>query len=112
MTRLLWKAIPPTTTTDLIDVLGFVVDFVDTLDERSAKEQIDANYQHGGGWRPQDKWTLSFDTSNVPSIRYPGDTPLRALAEAELRSERLYMFDYGIMAIVQPDGAFEVARLD
>jgi hypothetical protein len=34
--------------------LGLLPDFIDQNDPRSAREQFDANYGHGGGWHPID----------------------------------------------------------
>ena len=32
--------------------LGMLPYFIDPNDPRPAREQLDANYQHGGGWVP------------------------------------------------------------
>ena len=42
----------------------------------------------------------------------PGDPPFRALAYAQLRGERIIMFQSAFVAIVQPDGSYEVSRMD
>ena len=43
---------------------------------------------------------------------YPGDPVLPPVAERKLRDERIVMYPGAIIAVFQPDGAFEVARLD
>jgi hypothetical protein len=89
--------------------LGLLPAFFDEGDPRTAKEQAAANYAHGGGWCPQDGWELSEDQMTAV---YPGDPPQRALAVATLRDETLLLFPHAYVAIVQPDGAFEMARMD
>lgn len=113
MSQLLWKPIPPAKNGDLPDLLGFIIYFLDTDDPRPAKEQINERYAHGGGWKfYPGKWTMTFDADDVPHFRYPGDPPVRARGRSELHSERLFIMDHGYFAIVQPDGTFEIARLD
>jgi hypothetical protein len=91
-----------------MDLLGLVPAFLDERDPRPAREQIDANYQHGGGWRPMPKFKLLPDGR----LSYPGDDPLPVLAETRLRDEVIRFYDCSWLAIVQPDGSFEVSRVD
>lgn len=91
------------------EALGYIPHFLSENDPRSAKEQINQNYSHGGGWSPMPGWLLS-PTSR--SIRYPGDDPLQAVAEARLRSETILVYPHAWVAIVQEDGSYEVARMD
>jgi hypothetical protein len=88
--------------------LGLLPDFLSDRDPRPAAAQIDQNYAHGGGWRPQQGFTL------LPSktLTYPGDPPLQPVAMTRLRDETLLFYPHAILAIVQPDGAFEVCRVD
>lgn len=90
------------------DALGFLPDFLSERDPRSAREQIDTNYRHGGGWSPMPKWQLRPDNS----IRYPGDEILQPLASAKLRDEEIFFYNHAWVCIKQPDGSFEVARCD
>lgn len=93
-------------------MLGFIPSFLSDADPRPAKEQFNENYAHGGGWSP---WSVewSLDAKRLPpELRYPGDPVYRAVAETRLRDERIIVFQHAIVAIVQPDGTFEVARLD
>lgn len=90
----------------LEDVAGLIPFFMSAEDERPAREQIDENYV--GGWRPQSGYKLLEGNA----LKYPDDPPLYPLAEGSLRDERILVYFYGITAIVQPDGAFEVSRLD
>lgn len=89
--------------------LGFIPSFLSEHDDRPAREQLDMNYAHGGGWSPMAMWT--FNEADK-SIHYPGDPPLRPIAQANLRSEMILVYQHAWVAIVQPDGSYEVARMD
>ena len=73
----------------------------------SAVEQIDANYKHGGGWRDCAGFSLVDDR-----LVYPGDPDMEPKAQGKLRDERILIYDYGWVAVVQPDNTFKVARID
>lgn len=90
--------------------LGFIPMFVSEDDPRHAREQFDAGYAHGGGWNPfgQGKWKMLASGN----LLYPEDPPTELLFEAKLRDETIRVYDYGFVAIVQPDGSFEVSRMD
>lgn len=88
--------------------LGWIPTFLDADDPRSAKEQLDSNYQHGGGWHPM----RGFAMGDGHVIAYPGDPPLHPIAEAKLRDELILIYRHAWVAIVQKDGTHEVARMD
>lgn len=88
--------------------LGLIPSFLDENDERSAVQQFDANYQHGGGWMPMQKFELLKDDV----LKYPGDEPLEPFAMMMFRKERIMMYPHAIVAVIQEDGSFEVARMD
>lgn len=92
-------------------LIGELPCFVDDKDPRPAREQFNANYQHGGGWLPfgQGQWTLNFTTW---TLSYPGDPPLYPVAIMKLRDERIVIYRHAIVMILQPDNSFEVARMD
>jgi hypothetical protein len=91
------------------DDLGFLPGFLSIDDPRPAKEQIDANYRHGGGWNAQPGFTLHEDGS----LHYPGDPPLKPLAMTQLREELIMFYPHDYVAIVQLVGrSFEAARID
>jgi len=91
------------------DHLGLLPSFLDAENPQTAKEQLHQNYQHGGGWSPFVGHTL--DRDNL-SLHYPGDPPLRALACAKLRKELIVVYEASWVAIIQPDGSYEVCRMD
>lgn len=107
---LIFKPARPNINSDqMYEALGFIPDFLSELDERPAKEQINENYAHGGGWLPLTGWSFDPDTL---IMQYPEDPPYKPIAMAKLREERIILYPYSWVAIVQPDNTFEMARLD
>ena len=90
------------------EMLGLIPYFLSEDDPRPAREQFDENYHHGGGFHPIPRFEL------LPNgdLKYPGDPPLSPLAEVRLRDEVIRVYDYAWVCVVQPDGSFEVARID
>lgn len=88
--------------------LGYVPGFFSEEDPKTAAEQINENYAHGGGWMPMKKWERVGDTG----IRYPGDETIYPVAMAHLRDETIYLYESAWMMIVQANNDFEVARID
>jgi hypothetical protein len=90
------------------DMLGFLPLMFSAADPRSAREQVDDNYAHGGGFRAFHGFTM------LPNgdLSYPGDPPARLLAETKLRDETIRLFEHAWVAIIQPDGTWEVCRMD
>jgi len=89
--------------------LGFLPSFLNDADPRSAKKQIDANYQFGG-WQPVGAG--KFKLTKGYRLLYPGDPPQEPIAMTSLRDEVIVVYESDFVAIVQPDDTFEVARLD
>ena len=87
--------------------IGFIPSFLDENDQRSAREQLDANYQHGGGFCPLEKYKRDGLT-----LLYPGDPPMKPLAMCLMRNEMVLIYQFGFVAIMQPGGEFVVARMD
>jgi len=88
--------------------LGYIPGFLSEDCEKSAKEQIDEAYQHGGGWRPFTGFTMDEQFT----LHYPGDPSHKPLAVGKLRDELIFFYDHAWVAIVQPDMSFEIARID
>jgi hypothetical protein len=91
-----------------LDNFGLIPDFLDDDDPRGAVEQLHANYSHGGGWFPM----KGFELLEGNKLKYPGDPVLEPLGIMHLRDERIIVYQYGIVAVIQPDGSFEAARMD
>jgi hypothetical protein len=90
------------------DNCGLIPRMLDLDDPRPARDQLDSNYQHGGGWRPQGK----FESKGWGRLQYPGDPIMVPLAEIAFRDETIRIYQYGYVAIFQKDGTFEAARMD
>lgn len=91
---------------------GFLPEFFSEADPRPAREQLDANYQHGGGVHPIEGFTLVNPAPGAASLHYPDDRPFRERGRATLRDETLILFEADVLAIVQPDGSFLATRVD
>jgi len=99
-----WELLQPGLTfTDL----GYLPEFVSVDDPRDARAQLDAGY-HVGGFRPMQGFWLDADDR----LHYPGDPPLAPLAQARLRHERIVLYPYAWVAVIQRDRSFVVARMD
>jgi hypothetical protein len=85
--------------------LGYLPWIIREDDPRPAKAQIEERYI--GGWLP-----LPGLKVTDKGLEYPGDPPQRLLAEAELRHETLRFYESEWLAIIQPDGSYEVSRMD
>lgn len=96
------------------DVVGIIPSFFDPFSDLPTSLQIHNNYQHGGGWRPNDKWSHNFDKPEKDwEISYPEDDSLGILAVMDYQfGDRVAFFRYGIVAIVHKDGTTEIARVD
>jgi hypothetical protein len=96
--------------------LGMLPYFIDPTDKRKAREQFDANYQHGGGWRPIEDFRCAkvemADGQDTIMISYPGDPPLFPLAVMYHQGEAILFFPHALVGILQNNGSIEVARMD
>lgn len=89
------------------DMLGYVPGFFSEADPRPAREQINANYR--SGWFPLKGGRM---TPKTGLYKYPGDPALMPIAVAKLRDETIYFYQYEMLSIVQPDGSYEIARVN
>jgi hypothetical protein len=91
-----------------LEHLGFIPHFFSESDPRSARDQAHENYAHGGGWHKFKGFTLDADQR----LCFPGDPALQPLARATLHEETILIYPRAWVAIVQPNGDFEVSRMD
>jgi hypothetical protein len=89
------------------EMLGYIPSFLDTENPASARDQLDQNYRHAGGWTP----FAGFKMTET-GLKYPGDPEMPLLAETKLREETIRYYECSWVAIVQPDGSYEIARMD
>jgi hypothetical protein len=92
-----------------VEMLGYIPLFLSVNDPRPARQQFAQNYAHGGGWDPMPGWDL-LPNGN---LKYKADRDsLPIWAEARLRDEIIRVYESDWVAIIQPDGSFEVCRMD
>ena len=91
------------------EALGYIPNFLSVADPRPAKEQFNERYVFGG-WKPfgTGKWKMN----DKFELLYPGDPPTVPVAWTMLRDERIVVYVHEWVAIIQPDGSFEVCRMD
>ena len=99
---------PRYTVEQAADAIGFIPDFLQPNDKRPAWEQFHERYAHGGGWSP----ISGFKMGPTAELRYPGDPDLSPIVVITNRLETIYIYPHALVAIVQQDGSFEVARMD
>lgn len=88
--------------------LGFLPGLISEDDPRSVKAQLEDKYRYGGGWDP----TPGFTVQDGYVLKFPGDPPMTPLAMTALRNEVVVLYDYSFLGVFQPDGSFEVSRVD
>lgn len=93
---------------DQYEVTGELPYMLDTENDEPAAVQFDHGYQHGGGWRP----FQGFERVGEENIKYPGDPEITPVAKTKLRDEAIFLYPNAWVMIVQPDGTFEIGRMD
>ena len=91
-----------------MEMLGFIPMFLNERDPRPAREQMNSNYSHGGGWRP----LQGFKMLSNGNLKYPGDPEYLLLFETKLRNETIRFYTSEWLAIIQEDGSFEASRVN
>jgi hypothetical protein len=98
-----WFARHPQVTPEM---LGIIPSFLNPDDPRPAAEQFHEHYI--GGWRNMPGFTI-LPNGN---LSYPGDPPTQLLAETRLRDEIIRVYDHSWVCIIQPNGSYEICRMD
>lgn len=92
---------------------GYLPEFFSELDVRTAEEQLDEAYQHGGGVQPFKGFKLcNWEVAGGAYLAYPGDPDMKEISRDKLRDETIILFEAEWVAIVQPDGSHMVTRCD
>ena len=91
------------------DHIGLVTMMLNPADKsRTAAQQLDDGYGHGGGWRPFN----GFKMLENGNMKYTGDPETQLLWEAQFNDETIRVYENAWFAVVQKDGSFEVCRMD
>ena len=82
-------------------------------DPRSAQEQAETNYAHGGGWMSFEGFTLGGSKENGFTLNYPEDQPMNELSRADFHDQTLVLFEGSWVAIIEEDDTMsDVSRMD
>lgn len=101
---LVWQLLHP----HALDLLGYLPQMFTDEDPAPVAEQIHKNYPHGGGWRS----FKGFKKTANHSLIYPGDPPQRPIARVQVRDELVLVYPHAWVVVIQPDGSWDVARID
>jgi hypothetical protein len=104
---MLWYCTDTRPEDEVAKLIGFIPDFLSEDDPRPAREQINENYSHGGGWLATQGFSLEGGY-----LCFEGDDPLAPVAYTHLREEKIIIYPYGWIVVQQPDHTIEVARID
>lgn len=99
------------------ECLGILPAIIHPNSNQSAKEQIEVEYSHGGGYLPfgDGKFTLeNWPEIGRARLRYPGDPAFGEIARCVINAtkETCILFDSELVAVVQYNGDFEIIRMD
>lgn len=89
---------------------GYIVGMIHPNNDEPLWKQIDRNYQHGGGWRPQDKWSFE-ERDGVMYAQYPGDPELEEIDRLRIGDETLHLFPHSYILWTKGDEK-QMARCD
>jgi len=92
--------------------LGYIPQLLNRYSPLPAIKQLNIRYGHWGGWRPFEGFTLNNEIEGEAFLEYAGDPPMREIGRGTLRKETIIVFDHAWVAVVQPNGDFEVSRMD
>ncbi|HEY1888473.1 MAG TPA: hypothetical protein VGG86_20890 [Roseiarcus sp.] len=93
-----------------IEHLGFLPEILLRDDPRPVKDQLDDRYRHGGGYRAKNFDKFKLGKGMV--LRWPGDEPQKPLAATLINDELVVFYEHALLLVMQPDGSFEVTRVD
>jgi len=96
------------------DMLGLIPSFLSVEDERPAAQQIASSYISGWPVFNTESTKKGFKVLEDGSgdLQYLEDPRTRCLYMTKLRDEYIYFYQHAWLRISQPDGSWEIARLD
>lgn len=92
----------------LEDAVGIIPFMLNEDDQRTAEQQLDAGYAHGGGFKGFNGFKLLDDNS----IKYPGDSKHKPWAIAKFRDDLIVVYESAWVAVIHPDRSFTISRMD
>jgi hypothetical protein len=92
---------------------GLLPQFLNENDPRGAVAQINEAYAHGGGWHEFEGFKLVWDHAwHIVGLAYPEDPTMWELSRCQFRDELVVLCESDWVAVIQKNGAFNVARID
>ena len=94
--------------------LGLIPGFIDTGSDESLVTQLNAGYQHGGGYPGDKGWQAKWKyNATHHKLLYPGDPPFAALWRLVKGDEELIVFEHDIVMVNRiSTSEFVVGRMD
>lgn len=87
---------------------GFIPYMLSEHSDKTTVEQLDAGYAHGGGWHEFNGFAMRVNGN----MSYKGDPDTILYAEGKYRDDIIRVYEHAWVAVVHPDGSFNVARMD
>ena len=83
-------------------------------DPRTAQEQANHRYDHGGGWNSFNGrgFELKGTADKGFQLAFPGDPHMRELSRTQFHEQLLVLFECSWMAIIEDGKMIDVARID
>ena len=92
--------------------VGWLSHIFQEADPRTAQEQAQDRYSHGGGWMSFKGFTLAEDENGF-ILEYPEDVPIVEISRAKFRDQTLVLFQYSWVGIIEGGTELlEVSRMD
>lgn len=97
-----------------IKTLGFIPGWLHADNAAPLSAQIDQNYKHGGGWYSCRKfWGGIDEDGQLLSKPEDGEAPLPLIASVQHpNGQKLHFYPHEMVAVIFPDGSFDLARID
>ena len=94
----------------VLELIGVIPMWLESMPAHPAREAIDNNYAHGGGWFSMKGFTVNEEGV----LSYPEDPDLYPIVEyiREGHDERCFQYEYGWVSVVDAEGNLDVARID
>ena len=94
--------------------VGFLPEIFLEHDPRTAQEQANERYAHGGGWMSFEGFHLTNDTVNgTLGLKYPRDPVMRELSRTIFHNQYLVLFEGSWLGVIESNGTLsDVARID
>jgi len=92
-----------------IDMAGYIPGWLNKDNPKSLRDQLNDGYAFGG-FAP----FKGFKMNKQEQLVYAGDPPQRPIVEfrSPNHKERVVVYEQAWVAVIYPDGSFEVCRMD